>query len=105
MFPAAVVLVITVGTTVLIVATGEGDPAPAAGSQPLIPTGTASAAALGSSAVAASAVPPATTAPAPAARTTAAAPADAAPARFTTLSPGSALPSGAQCASCVRAQP
>jgi hypothetical protein len=105
MFPAAVVLVITVGTTVLIVATGEGDPAPAAGSQPLVATGTASASAAGSSAPATPEAPPATTAPAPATRTTAAAPAGAAPARFTTLSPGSALPSGAQCATWVRAQP
>jgi autotransporter family porin len=106
MFPAAVVLVITVGTTALIVATGEGDPAPAAGPQPLVPTGTASASAVDLSAVAASAVPPPTTTPAArTSTTTAGGGGGAAPARFTTLGPGSALPSGAQCATWVRAQP
>jgi len=103
-FPAAVVLVITVGTTALIVATGDGDPAPAAGSGPVDSTGTASASAVEPSASQPGTTPAAPPTTAPAARTSTTT-VGAAPARFTTLGPGAALPSGAQCATWVQAQP
>jgi autotransporter family porin len=105
LWPGAVVLVVALFATVAIVLTGGAatEAAPADSARPDVSLDLASSPTPSPVATVDPTTTPSTTPATPAAAPPAPPPPAAAPARFGTLPPGSALPSGAQCAAWVRA--